>query len=142
MTTNLKRTTRLIKIDSQEGPKVHRKSMKIKPGPQGVPFGVPVDPWVTKMVTQGQKSGPQGTKMEPQGLPNHSFGSSKSSCQQSTCQQLPVQRGAGGRGEALRYPPRFLKLWEATAGVSRDTDLILLSLHSLLHTHLYKFLAS
>ena len=25
--------------------------------------------------------------------------------QQSTCQQLPVDRGAGGRGEALRFAP-------------------------------------
>jgi hypothetical protein len=71
------------------------------------------------MVTQGQKSGPQGTKMEPQGLPNHSFGSNKSSCQQSTCQQStcqqspcqPVERGAGGRGEALRYAYISIYIW-------------------------------
>ena len=59
-------------------PEIHQKAMKINPGPQGVPFGVPVDPGITKMVSQGQKSSPQGTKMEPQGFQNYSFGSNTS----------------------------------------------------------------
>jgi hypothetical protein len=54
-------------------PKSIKNQWKSNPGPQGVPFGVPADPWMTNMVTQGQKSSPQGIKMEPQGLQNYSF---------------------------------------------------------------------
>ena len=42
--------------------------------------------------------------------------------QQSTCQQLPVDRGAGGRGEALRYSPHTLRGSRACANVSSDSQ--------------------
>ena len=42
------------------------KSIKIDSWTSRRPLGLPVDPWITKIVTQG-------TKMEPQGLQNDSF---------------------------------------------------------------------
>ena len=44
VTTNLTKTTRLIKIDSQEGPKIHQKSMKIQPWTPRCPLWCPCGP--------------------------------------------------------------------------------------------------
>ena len=87
---NRKSDPRVTKRDqnvSQIPPAGHQISEVSKVGPQGLPkwslnstkietwtsrclFGVPVDPWITKMITQG-------TKMESQGLQNVSFGVKK-----------------------------------------------------------------
>ena len=65
------------------------------------------------------------------------------SCQQQVAsQQPPAQMGPPAGAKPSGYPPRFLKLERATAGVSGAAGPTLLSLRSLLHTYLYKILAS
>ena len=51
-------------------PKWSLKSTKMETWTSRCLLGVPVDPWITKMITQG-------TKMESQGLQNVSFGVKK-----------------------------------------------------------------
>ena len=62
---------------------------------------VPGDHSFTKMVPKDTKMHPQVVKMEPPGPSNHCFSNPAS-------HQLLVDRGAGGRGEALRFaaPPK------------------------------------
>ena len=55
------------KVGPRGLPKYTLKSIKMDTWTSRCLLGVPVDPWITKMVTQG-------TKMEPQGLQNNSFG--------------------------------------------------------------------
>ena len=68
-------------------------------GPQGV-LGVPVDPCITKMVTQG-------TKMESRGLPNTSLAYKSDPFQQATSQQLPPDRGPAAGEKPSNLPPPF-----------------------------------
>ena len=60
------------------------------------PLGVPLDPWITKVV-------PRVPKMEPQGLQMTVSGIKSDPVPQSTSQQFPASKGAGGRGEALKF---------------------------------------
>ena len=55
------------KVGPRRLPKYTLKLIKVSIWTSRCPMGVPVDPWITKMVTQG-------TKMEPQGLQNDSLG--------------------------------------------------------------------
>ena len=95
-----------------------QKIVKIQVWIQRCPKRCPQGPWVTKMDAQG-------SKMEPPGCQNGASGVSKSrfsiqnlmpsrgqpiNCRlfsRSAVDQLPVNEGAGGRGEALRFaaPP-------------------------------------
>ena len=52
--------------DSQGTPKIILKSLKIYTWTSKCPLGDPLDPWITKMVSQVPK-------MKPQGLQNDSF---------------------------------------------------------------------
>ena len=61
------------------------------------PLGIPMDPWITKIVTQG-------TKMEPQGFQKIDFAYTCDPFQQATSLQLPADRGAGGRAEPSNIP--------------------------------------
>ena len=95
---------------SKEGPRCIPKPttnlQKSRPGPQSVLWGVPGDPWITKMV-------PQGAKMEPPGLPNSRFGYQKPPypalrqyCQSCTSCQSSVHwlaEGPAAGGAALKY---------------------------------------
>ena len=56
--------------DSQGTPQIILKSLKIYTWTSKCPLGDPLDPWITKMVSQVPK-------MEPQGLQNDSFMSKK-----------------------------------------------------------------
>mgnify|MGYP002811515280 CR=1 FL=1 len=58
------------KVGPRRPPKWTLKSIKMDSWTSRCLLGVPVDPWVTKMVTQD-------TKMEPRGLQNDSFGYKK-----------------------------------------------------------------
>ena len=58
------------KVGPQGLPKWSLKSTKMETWTSRCLLGVPVDPWITKMITQG-------TKMESQGLQNVSFGVKK-----------------------------------------------------------------
>ena len=53
--------------------------------------GSPCKPWITKMATQE----------------NDNIDYKDRSSSDTTNQQLPPAEGAGGRGEALKYPPRL-----------------------------------
>ena len=79
-------------------------------------MGVLGDLSITKMVPQDTKINPQDVKMQLPGLPKRCSGYPKWNLkvskitilsinsdpfQQSTGQQLPASKGAGGRGEAL-----------------------------------------
>ena len=79
-------------------PKCILKSTKMDTWTSRCLLDVPVDPWITKMVTQD-------TKMEPRGLQNDSLGYKKlaiSAVNKSAVNLSTAARGAGGRGEALR----------------------------------------
>ena len=56
-----------VQSDSQGTPKIILKSLKIYTWTSKCPLGDPLDPWITKMVSQVPK-------MESQGLQNDSFG--------------------------------------------------------------------
>ena len=56
--------------DSKGTPQIILKSLKIYTWTSKCPLGDPLDPWITKMVSQVPK-------MEPQGLQNDSFMSKK-----------------------------------------------------------------
>ena len=58
------------KTEPQETPKMTLKSLKIYTWTSKCPLGDPLDPCITKMVSQVPK-------MEPQGLQNDSFGYKK-----------------------------------------------------------------
>ena len=75
-------------------------------------LGVPVDPWITKMVTQG-------TKLEHQGVQNPSFVYKKSSI--SVVNQPALPRSQGGRRQG-----RSLKIIHHTLYDIADSILFLL----------------
>ena len=77
-------------------PKCTLKSIKINIWPSVCPLGAPLGPMITKMV-------PQVPKTNPEGLQYDSFRNKKYQFLQPTSQQLPVFKGAGGRGEALKF---------------------------------------
>ena len=58
------------KSEAQETPKMTLKSLKMHTWTSKCLLGDPLDPWITKMVSQVPK-------MEPQGLQNDSFMSKK-----------------------------------------------------------------
>ena len=58
------------KVGPRRLPKSIKESIKIDTWTSRCLLGVPTDPWITKMITQG-------TKMESQGLQNVSFGYKK-----------------------------------------------------------------
>ena len=64
------KVTKCDQSGSQETPKMHPKIDKINNWTSRCLLGVPVDPWITKKVTQD-------TKMKPRGLQNNSFGYNK-----------------------------------------------------------------
>jgi hypothetical protein len=80
----------------QEGPKCTLKSITIDIYASVCPLGAPLGPRITKIVPQIPKMKPQSSKITVFDLKSYPF-------QQSTGQQLPSDRGAGGRGEALIY---------------------------------------
>ena len=56
--------------DSQETPQMNPKTIKVNSWTPMCPLGVPLDPWITKVV-------PRVPKMKPQGLQNYRFGYKK-----------------------------------------------------------------
>ena len=64
--TNLQKSQNLLQTGSQEDPKIHQKIIKIQIWVQDVLPGVPLDPRITKMVSQV-------SRMEPPGLQNNDF---------------------------------------------------------------------
>ena len=81
---------------SQETPKMTRNSIKMDTWTSKCLLGVPVDPWITKMVTQGTQNGAKVSKMIILAIKSDL-------AQQPTSQQFPAAKGAGGRGEAYKY---------------------------------------
>ena len=65
-TQNHRKSKKCAQSGSQEAPQIHPKSIKIDICASVCPLGVPLDPRITKMVSQVLKKDPQG----PQ---NHSF---------------------------------------------------------------------
>ena len=84
------------KVGPRRLPKCTLKSIKIDIWPSVCPLGVPLDPMITKIV-------PQVSKIMREGLQNDSFRYKNQPFQQPTSQQLPASKGAGGRGEALKF---------------------------------------
>ena len=84
------------KVGPRRLPKCTLKSIKIKIWPPVCPPGGPLDPRITKMVSQVPKMEPQGFKMTVFSLESDPF-------QQSTSQQLLADRGPAAGGEALEY---------------------------------------
>ena len=66
----LEKWQNVSKMGPKRLPKSTKKSIKTDTWTSSCLLGVPVDPWITKMITQG-------TKMESQGLQNVSFGDKK-----------------------------------------------------------------
>ena len=64
---------------------------------------------ITKMV-------PQVPKIDPEGLQNDSFRYKNSWFQQSTTQQFTASKGAGGRGEALKFGAPLAEGLQAVMG--------------------------
>ena len=60
------------------------------------PLGAPLDPMTTEMV-------PQVPKIQPEDLQNNNLRYKKTPISIATSQQPPASKGAGGRGEALKY---------------------------------------
>ena len=75
-----------IKSQQAQGPELH----------SSVPFGVPVDPWITNMVTQGAKSSTQGNKIEPQGIQIQVSQSAYDQWGRRQERSLQIRRGAKG----------------------------------------------
>ena len=108
--SNHRKSQKGAQSDPQGTPKMILKSLKIYTWTSKSLLGDPLDPWITKMVSQVPK-------MEPQGLQNNSFTYKKwpiSAVDQLTYQHFsswPVDLsayavwGAGGRGEALKFAP-------------------------------------
>ena len=65
-TPNHRKIKKSAQSDSHGTPKMILKSLKIYTWTSKCLLGDPLDPWITKMVSQV-------TKMEPQGLQNNSF---------------------------------------------------------------------
>ena len=86
----------VYKVGPRRLPKWTLKSIKIDIWPSVCPLGAPLDPMITKMVPQVPKIKPEGSQNDHFRYKNHPF-------QQPTSQQLPASKGAGGRGEALKY---------------------------------------
>ena len=97
----MEKSTNMYKVGPRRLPKCILKSIKMDTWTPMCPLGVPLDPWITKVV-------PRVPNMEPQGLQNDSFKYKSDPFQQSASQQFPTSKGAGGRGEALRFaaPPK------------------------------------
>ena len=85
------------------------KSIKIYIWPSVCPLGAPLDPMITKMV-------PQVPKIKREGLQNDSLRHKKHPFQQPTSQQLPASKGAGGRGEALKFGAPLAEGLQAVMG--------------------------
>ena len=73
------------------------------------PLGAPLDPMITKIV-------PKVPKIKREGLQNNSFRYNKIHIQQPTSQQLPASKGAGGRGEALKFGAPLAEGLQAVMG--------------------------
>jgi len=74
------------------------KSLKIYTWTSKCLLGDPLDPWITKMVSQVPK-------MESQGLQNLSFKYKKLPISLVILPQLPVDKGPAAGGEALKFAP-------------------------------------
>ena len=97
-TGNHRTIAKMYKKSVPETSKMVLKSIQMDTWTSRCLLGVPVEPWVTKMVTQD-------TKMEPQGLQNDILAIKSFNFRQSTSQQFPSAKGAGSRGEALKFAP-------------------------------------
>ena len=76
-------------------PKWIQKSIKIDSWTPMCPLGVPLDPWITKVVPRVPKMEPQVSKMTVSIIKSNPV-------LQSTSHQFPASKGAGGRGEAFK----------------------------------------
>ena len=70
-------------------------------------LGDPLDPWITKMVSQVPK-------MESQGLQNISFWCKSDPFHWLSCHQLPVAKGPAAGGEALKYIYIYIYIYGIT----------------------------
>ena len=99
----------VLKVGPRRLPKCTLKSIKIDIWPPVCPPGVPLDPRITKMVSQVPKMEPQGLKMTVFRIKSDPF-------QQSTSQQLLADRRPAAGGEALECAAAWLS--HAFNGVS------------------------
>ena len=85
-------------------PESEKKSIKTDIWASVCPLGVPLQPRITKMVSQDQQRSSEVSKIAGLGRSNTPFAFSSAVKQSS----LPASKGAGGRGEAFKYsPPPF-----------------------------------
>ena len=97
------------KVGTRRLPKSILKSRKIDSWASVCPLGVPLDPMITKMVSQVPKMEPEGLQMTVLRINSDPF-------QQSTCQQVPASKWASGRGEALRFGAPLAEGLQAVMG--------------------------
>ena len=95
VTTNLKKTTRRIKIDSQGDPKIHQKSMKIQPWIPRCPLRCPCGP-------MDHQDGDPRAKIKP---PRYQNGASRSPKLQFRIKQI-----ANPSSTQVRWQPNWLPL--------------------------------
>ena len=110
MTSQITENHTLVpKVGPGRLPKCILKSIKIDIWPSVCPLGAPLDPMITKMM-------PQLPKIDREGLQNDSLRHKKQPFQQPTSQQLPASKGAGGRGEALKFGAPLAEGLQAVMG--------------------------
>ena len=95
------------KVGPRRLPKSIKKLIKMEIWASVRPVGVPLDPRITKMVSWAPKK-------EPQGLQNYSFGCQKWFISGVIQSSVACWRGAGGRGEALRYLYMYVYMYTCT----------------------------
>ena len=106
---DLETVSHFDRVGPRRLPKCTLKSIKINIWPSVCPLAVPLDAMITKIM-------PQVPKINREGLQNDSFRHKKHPFQQPTSQQLPASKGAGGRGEALKFGALLAEGLQAVMG--------------------------
>jgi len=95
-TQNHRKSQNCAQSESEEAPQIHSKIIKNGHPDLTVSIGCPPGP-------QDHQNGVPGTPKGASRSPKSVLGGKNDPFQQSTCQQLPVDKGPAAGGEALKY---------------------------------------